>query len=230
VRLVPGAIIPVASNGGARGPSLQALQFPGSLQLSEAIRQDLKTTIRQMLFDNPLPPEVQTGLTATEVIERVRQFQADTGAFGRLQSDAVVPIIRRCVDILEEAGELADPRFAGMLDALQDDAVRVRPTSPLAQAQDRADVQAIMQFLTAAANMGDLSAALVKSGISIERAGRYIAERQGVPHALIPTEDELRQQAAAAQQQQTEQQVMTSPVAGAVANAAVTPAEREPMR
>jgi hypothetical protein len=233
VRITPGAVIPVGSNGGGRGPSLQRLQLSGNYQLSEALRQQLMTSIRQMLFDDPLPPEITAGLTATEVIERVRRFQADTGAFGRLHTDAVTPIVVRCVDILEEAGQFADPRFKQLLQALQNDAIRVRATSPLAQAQDNADVAAVMGFIGGAAKLGDMAAPFIQAGISLERAAPYVAEKQGVPHQLIPSAQELAEQRQAAAQQQQQAQLLQSPaaaqVAGAVANAAANPPTPEPM-
>lgn len=225
IRLVPGAFLPVRSNGGARGRSIAPLDPPTSFALSHDLMERLRTAIRQALFDDPLPPEVQVGLTATEVMERVRRFQQDTGAFGRLQSDAVAPIVLRVLDIMDEAGELADARFAGLMQALRDDAVRIRAVSPLAQAQDRADVQAVMSFVSSAGALGQLGAALVEHGIALDRAGRWVAERAGVPAQLIPTAGELAERAAAAQRTDAERAALASPVlaqaAGALARGAV---------
>lgn len=231
-RIVPGALIPVRSNGGPSGPSLKPLEGPGNFNVSEALLEKLTTRIRQVMFDNPLPPEVRPGVTATEITERARQFQADTGAFGRLQADAVVPIVLRGIDILEEAGEFADPKFRGLLDALQNEAIRVRPSSPLAQAQDMADAHAVMSFVQDSASLGELGARMLRAGIDPDRAGRFLAERRGVPHSLIPTTQELQAEREAQAQADQQQQVLQSPaaaqVAGALANAATNPS-KEPM-
>jgi hypothetical protein len=234
VRIQPNALIPVRSNGGPMGASLKAVDMPARFDIAQALEAELKTTIRQILFDNPLPPEVQTGLTATEVIERVRQFQKDTGAFGRLYVDAVQPIITRCLDILEEAGEFAEPQMVGVTDALRQDLVRIVPTSPLAAAQERADVEAVMQLAMGFANLGDMGAAMAKAGLDPNKAGRFIAERSGVPADLIPDEEELENADAAGAEQQQMMQLMQSPVmaqvAGQVAKAATTPPPQpEPM-
>lgn len=225
IRLVPGAFLPVRSNGGARGRSIAPLDPPSSFALSNDLIERLRTAIRQTLFDDPLPPEVQVGLTATEVIERVRRFQADTGAFGRMQADALAPIVLRCLDILDEAGELADGRFAGLMGAVRNDAVRIRATSPLAQAQDRADVQSVMAFLSSAGGLGQFGAGLVQSGIDLARAGPWVASRAGVPALLIPSAAELRQREDAASATEAERAALTSPVlaqaAGALARGAV---------
>lgn len=225
IRLVPGAFLPVRSNGGARGRSIAPLDPPTSFALSNDLIERLRTAIRQTLFDDPLPPEVQVGLTATEVIERVRRFQQDTGAFGRLQADALAPIVLRVLDILDEAGELADDRFAGLMQAVREDAVRIRATSPLAQAQDRADVQSVMTFLSSAASLGQLGAELVGNGIALDRAGPWVAERAGVPAVLIPSAAELAARAQAARTGEAERAALSSPVlaqaAGALARGAV---------
>lgn len=230
-KVVPGAIISVRSNGGSLGPTLRALEFPGRPELSEMMAEKLKTNIRQVLFDDPLPPEIQAGLTATEIIERVRRFQADTGAFGRLHQDAVAPIFTRCVDILEQAGELAAPRFQGLLDLLQNQAVRVQPTSPLAQAQDRADVQAVMMTVQGMLALGEPGLAMLKAGLRLPEAGRFVAERSGVPHELIPNKTETAQADQADAQAQQNATLLASPavaqVAGALAKAAVQPPPQE---
>jgi hypothetical protein len=225
VRIVPGAVIPVRSNGGPAGASLQRLQVGADFQLSDILRQQMQTNIRQVMFDDPLPPEVVAGVTATEIIERIRKFQQDTGAFGRLQADAVAPIVTRCLDILEEAGELADPRFAGLMDALRGDAVRIRAVSPLAAAQDQTEAQAVLSFAGGATRLGDYGLRMMRAGLDPDRAGRFVAEKMGVPHELIPTEKELQQQDQTAQQAEQLKQLLASPavaqVMGQVARGAV---------
>ena len=235
VRIVPNAIIPVRSNGGPMGQSLKALEMPTRFDIAQNLEAELKTTIRQILFDNPLPPEVQVGLTATEVIERVRQFQADTGAFGRLEVDAVRPIVTRCLDILEEAGEFAAPNLQGASAALRQNLIRIVATSPLSAAQERADVQAVMQVAMGMASLGELGGAMVQAALDPAKAGRFIAKRSGIPADLIPDAQALEQSNAEATQQAAMMQLMQTPaaaqVAGQMAKAATTPPPQpEPMQ
>jgi hypothetical protein len=172
------------------------------------------------MFDDPLPPEMVPGVTATEVIERTRRFQADTGAFGRLQNEAVVPILRRCIDILEEAGVFASPRMAGLSAALDQDLARIRPTGPLALAQEKADAQALLNYLGQSLQLGDAGRALVQRGLNMDRTAPWLAERMGVPSKLIPTDDERQQaDASAAEAAQTEQ-LLRSPAVAQLAGAA----------
>jgi len=238
LNLVPGAIIPVAENGGPRGASLAKLDMGGDVRLSDMMRQDLRTNVRQALMDDPLPPEITAGLTATEIVERMRRYQADTGVFGRLHTDAVVPIIRRCIDILEEAGVYAQAEIMDVMSALDEDLLRIQPSSPLARAQDLADVQAVVSFIRAAMAMGDAAPELLRRGISLSRAAPWMASRTGVPQQLIPTEEEARRQDEAEQRQAQDAMLAQSPaaaqVAGALANAAtrmpegVAPAGEQP--
>jgi hypothetical protein len=227
VKIQPNALIPVRSNGGPMGQSLKALEMPARFDISQMMEAELKTSIRQILFDSPLPPEVQVGLTATEVIERVREFQKDTGAFGRLEIDAVKPTVTRCMDILEEAGQFAAPQFKGVMEALQQDLIRTKTTSPLARAQDVADVQSVMQFTAGVMSLGEPGMEMVKAGLDPVKAGRWLAERSGVPAKLIPDEQALRDEQGANQENQQMMGLMQSPVmaqvAGQLAKAATTP-------
>lgn len=215
VRITPGAILPVRSNGGTMGPSLAKLPMGGNYRLSESLADRLRSNVRLVLFDDPLPPEVKSNVSATEIQERIRRFQADTGAFGRLYTDAVVPIILRCVDILDEAGAFAVvPQLADLLDVLKEDLVRVQPTSPLAQAQDQADAQAVLNVVGSLAQLGRAGEAMLKTAVSMERAGPFVARKAGVPEALIPTAEELAAQAEAEAEAAQQEAMLKSPVVG----------------
>jgi len=223
--IVPGQIVPVRSNGGTFGPSIKMLERPGSLQFSDALLDRMHTRVRQLLFDNPLPPEVQVGLTATEIVERMRLFQQDTGSFGRLHQDAVVPLTLRFVDILEEAGEFPPDRFPKLFEALRGNQVQTRVVSPIARAQDQADVQVVMSMIGGATRLGEFGVRMLLAAINPEKAGVYIANRSGVPAELIPSESETTGRLKAAAEAEQNRTLATSPVvaqvAGAVAGGAV---------
>ena len=232
VRLVPGACIPVAATGGPMGASLTRFDMGPKTDTSQILLARLETSIRQIMFDSPLPPEVQAGLTATEVVERVRQFQADTGAFGRLQSEAVIPIVRRMIDVLEEAGEFSDPDYAGLAKLIDDGLIRIVPVSPLAQVQNRADVAAVMDLLRVAQTMGDAGVALLGKALNMDKLGPFLSTKLGVPAHLIPTEKELAEAEAAAAKREQAQQLLSSPavaqVAGQLAGGAVQAMQPQP--
>ena len=60
VRIVPGAIIPVARNGGPQGESLKPLPRPGDTQLSQFVTADLVASIKSILMDEALPNDKRT--------------------------------------------------------------------------------------------------------------------------------------------------------------------------
>lgn len=237
VQVVPGAHIPVRSNGsGPTGPSIKVVDVPGDVQFTDAFLNSVRTDIRQAMFDHPLPPEVQVGLSATEIIERVRMYQQDTGAIGHLKKHGVNKLILRFVDIAEEAGEFPAAAFegdmSGLFDMLRSNTLEVKITSPIARAQDMADVQSVMSMISGAAGLGDFGARMLMAGVSPDKAGRYVAIRSGVPRELIPTEAEtqarVKAEAEAAQNQTMMQSPVAAQVAGAVAGAAANAAAPRP--
>ena len=186
VRIVPGGVIPVDSNlGGARGPSLQALERPGSFDIAFLEREKLETNIRRYLLDERLPPMEGGVRSATEIIERIRQLAKDVGApFGRLYSEYIVPIIRRTLDILHRQGLVPDIKIDGLW-------VKVAVVSPLAREQDLADIESVIRWAQLVNEIGGPEIALL--GMAIERLPKWFAEKFGVPSELVRTEDETKQ-------------------------------------
>ncbi len=219
ISVLPGQIIPVRSNGGATGPSLAMLPRPANLQFSDALLQQMHTRQRQLLFDHPLPPEVQVGLTATEIIERIRLYQQQTGSFGRLHHDGVNPLVLRFVDILEEAGEFPAPRFAGVLDLLRSRRAEIRVVSPIARAQDQVDQQQLMSVIAGLSQLGPFGQRILLAAVNPERAGAVIAQRAGIPATVVPTKAETDGRLRAEQEAQQQAMLATSPVAAQVAGA-----------
>lgn len=216
IRIVPGAVIPVASNGGHMGRSLDVLPRAGDFDLSQILLEQLRHGIQSMLFDKRLPPDAGAVRSATEIVERIRDLQQDIGAaFGRLTHEGVVPVVVRCLDVLDELGEIALPlRVDGK-------EVEVVPVSPLATAQALEDVQTVAEFAQFAAALGGQAA--LESGLKVADASAWIAERMGVPAKLIPSEEE-RAEAAQARQRTAEMEMMArSPAVAQVARNVTDP-------
>ena len=93
VKIQPGAIIGVARNGGAQGPSLSPLPVPVTLTTSQIVMNDLRMNVKKILMDDTLPPDNMSARSATEIAERSRELATNLGsAFGRLIDETMVPI------------------------------------------------------------------------------------------------------------------------------------------
>jgi len=192
IRIVPGAVVPVARNAGPQGPSLQPLQRAGDLQLTQIVLQDLRLNIKRILLDDSLPPDNMSARSATEIVERMRELATNLGsAFGRLITETMVPIVVRSLAVMEEA------RIIPKLDLkVNGQDIKVVPVSPLAQAQNMDDVQDVMQWMGIATQMGPAGIATVK----MDAISDWVADRLGVPMQLRTSEEERAEMEQMAQQ------------------------------
>jgi len=214
VRIVPGAIIPVARNGGPQGESLRALPRAGDFNVSQIIINDLRMNIKKTLLDESLPPDNMSARSATEVVERMKELAQNLGsAFGRLINETMIPIVQKTLEVMDQSGLITLPLEVNGLE------VKVSPTSPLAMAQNMEEINSIMQFSQIAQAMGPEGMLAIKSGELLD----YIADKMGVPAAIRTTPmerqqmmQEMQQMAAMAQQAQMQGQ---PPETGAMAAA-----------
>lgn len=137
IRIRPGALIPVSDNpGGVRGPTISALPRTGDFNVGQLILQDLRASINEIMFADPLGPIDLPVKTATEVAFRQQELAKRIGsAFGRLQFELITPLINRLLFILEDLDlvNLNDFRVDGRF-------IAIEHISPLAQAQDQEEL------------------------------------------------------------------------------------------
>ena len=202
IRIVPGAIIPVARNGGAQGESLRPLRSATDFNTSQLVINDLVMNIKKMLYDDSLPPDNMSARSATEIVQRMKELSQNLGsAYGRLITEAMTPLVRRILEVMDQMNIIDLPLEVNGLQ------VRVVPTSPLAQAQNMDDMDAVLQFAQIAQAFGQAG----QMAINQEEMLTYIAEKMGVPQTLLnsPEEKEMivqQMQEQAAQMQQMQQQ------------------------
>lgn len=191
VRIVPGAIIPVARNGGPQGESLRALPRAGDFNVSQIIINDLRMNIKKTLLDESLPPDNMSARSATEVVERMKELAQNLGsAFGRLVNETMIPLVAKTLEVMDQNGMITLPL---KVDGLE---VKVSPTSPLAAAQNMEEVNSIMQFAQVAQGLGPEGQLAVKTGDMID----YIADKMGIPASIRTTPVERQQMMQEAQQ------------------------------
>jgi len=197
IKIIPGAIIPVARNGGPQGESLRPLRTGADFNVSQLVRNDLVMSIKKMLFDDSLPPDNMSARSATEIVQRMKELSQNLGsAYGRLITEAMTPIVRRVLSVMDERGIIDLPLEVNGLQ------VKIVPTSPLAQAQNMDDLEKVLQFGQIAQQFGQVAAVTLKQEAMID----YIAVKMGVPQELLNTPEEREmvmqemQQAMMAQQ------------------------------
>ena len=203
VKIMPGAIIPVARNGGPQGESLRPLPRAGDFNVSQIVMNDLRQNIKRILLDESLPPDNMSARSATEVVERMKELSQNLGsAFGRLINETMIPLVSKMLQVMDERGIITLPLKVNGLE------VKISPVAPLAMAQNMEDVQNILQYAQIAQQSGPAGQTTIK----VEEMMDYIAEKLGVPQSIRPTPQERmmmkQQMAQAAQQMAAEQQQM----------------------
>jgi hypothetical protein len=199
VKIIPGAIIPVARNGGPQGESLKPLPRSGDFNVSQLIINDLVQNIKRILLDESLPPDNMSARSATEVVERMKELSQNLGsAFGRLINETMVPVVAKTLQVMDDRGLIDMPLKVNGLE------VKVAPVAPLAMAQNMEDVTNVTQFVQMAAQMGPEGQATPKYGAIVD----YIGDKLGVPTSLrvSPEERQFNMEQSMQQAQQLAQE------------------------
>ena len=137
-----------------------------------------------------------TPMSATEVSERMADLSRQIGSsFGRLQSELIVPLLRRIIRILSKQGRIEIPR-------IDNREVTVVSTSPLSQAQHQQDVATVNNFNQILAQT--FGPQILNLIVKQDEVARYLAEKLGLPDKLI--RDANEQQALVSELQNMQQQ------------------------
>ncbi len=172
VKIVPGAIIPVARNGGSQGESLRPLPRAGDFNVSQLIINDLRMSIKQILLDESLPPDNMSARSATEIVERMKELSQNLGsAFGRLINETMIPIVDKTLAVMDERGMINLPLQVNGLE------VKVSPSSPLAMAQNMEEINSIVQFIQLTQPMGAEGEYAINKSALVD----YLGDKLGVP-------------------------------------------------
>jgi hypothetical protein len=141
-------------------------------------------SIKKALF-NDLRDPAGAVRSATEVAIESRELAKRIGsAFGRLQTEVLIPIIKRVAAILTRRGIITPIELDGRQ-------VAIKFMSPLARAQDGEDilnVQQAVQFVLQ--NAGPDQA---KIGFKLEDFGTWVAGKTGMPAELVRSQTEKQQ-------------------------------------
>ena len=187
VRVIPGAIIPVGSTGGALGASIEHLEFKGRLDVAQIVLEDQRMAIKEAMLDRGLPVESGAVRSATEIIARMRELVQDIGSpFGRLMTEYLRPVLQKTINVLIRKGMID---VGGPVE-INGGHIMMSITSPLAREQDLNDVEAVVQW-------GQITNAIVgpqmaQLGIKTEDVPEYLAQKLNVDPRLVRSEQERR--------------------------------------
>ena len=202
VKIVPGAIIPVARNGGSQGPALLPLPRSGDFNVSQLVINDLRSNVKRILLDESLPPDNMSARSATEIVERMKELAQNLGsAFGRLINETMIPVTAKILEVMDERGLIDMPLRVNGLE------VKVTPVAPLAMAQNMEEVNSIMQYMQISQSLGTDGQLAIKTDVLVD----YLADKLGVPAAVRNTAAEravLMEEMRNQQQQQAIAQAM----------------------
>ena len=196
VKIQPGAIIPVARNGGPQGASLAPLPRGGDFNTSQIVMNDLRMNIKKVLMDDTLPPDTMSARSATEIAQRQAELATNLGsAFGRLMTEIMNPLIARILTVLDKEGLINMPL---KVNGVQ---VKITPVSPLAEAPKMEEVNKVLNFMQIANAMGPEG----QMAINVQEAIAFIAEKMGVDQGILNSPEDVQmmmmQQQMMAQQQ-----------------------------
>jgi hypothetical protein len=200
VVLKPGAIIPVARNGGPQGESLRPLSRSGDPQLSQIVIDQLQMSIKKILLDESIPRDDMSARSATEIQQRVQELAQNLGsAFGRLIAEVMTPIVQRTLQIMDAQNLIELPLKVNGLE------VKIKPVSPIAMSQNQDKVNNLLQFAQIVQQLGPEGQTSVKIGAAAD----FIADSLGIPAEVRNTAEEraaLLEQAAQMAQQAAQTQ------------------------
>ena len=188
VQILPGIVIPV-SNNGTTNPSLQRLDTTNQLDLVQFVISDIQATIKKAFFDSLREPS-DSVISATQYADEARELAQQIGsAFGRLQTEVLIPILKRVYWILRRRG-LVTPLEVGGKE------VSIKFTSPLAKTQDAQDLLATQQAIEFTMATGGEEA--VQMAFKIEDVGNWAGEKTGMPQKLMRSDAEKQEMIQAA--------------------------------
>jgi hypothetical protein len=158
--------------------------------------ENLKDSIRKIFFSDQIqfPPMEGTPASATEISIRFELMQRILGpTLGRLQSEALSPIVNRVFRMMLRAGEL--PEIPGeVLEAVGDNRAQIdiEYEGPLARAQRASDIETVNQVLASLVPLKDVWPEITDV-IDEDKLARGVAERAGLPAAFIRGESEIEE-------------------------------------
>lgn len=186
--------------------SIKPLYDGANVNIGWTAKRDLQLAIRRTLMADMLEPQDGPARTATEVHARMQLIRQVLGPrYGRMQSEYLNPLVRRCFGLAYRAGV-----FGQAPESLQDRLINVRYLSPLARAQQLEEVSAVERLFATAGQMAGVMPDILDN-LDGDEAIRMNGRALGAPNKVIRSARDvakLRKQRADAQAAMQQQAAM----------------------
>jgi hypothetical protein len=169
----PGTV--VAYPAGTRGFS--PLTPGGNFDVSNLVLNEMRHNIRKGLHNETLGPRVGTPASATEVSERMADLARQLGpVLDRILSEGLKQVFMRGIFLLKQRGQIELP----VVDGKQ---IKLKPVSPLAQAQAADDIQRLDRFIEQTTVR--FGPAVAAAALDQDKTIDFLAEKWQVPARLL---------------------------------------------
>ena len=185
IALQPGGMVRVKRTGGTQGASLERLPVAENFDLGSIIIQELRLQIKEMLHDEPLPPEGGAVRSPTEIIARLRRLSESINtAFGRLHAELFRPLIERVLDILQQWGLISENV------RIDDYITKIQVLSPLANSQMMEEIEKTLRFYQIL--VGTIGVDEARVFINTDEWAMWLHERMGITSKIVRPPDERK--------------------------------------
>jgi hypothetical protein len=187
-RIAPGAFWAMSSTGGVLGADVTRLDpATGRMDVAQLVTQELRMQLQAAMNDDRLPDKGATPVSATEIMARMKRVSQNyLGAFGRLSSEIIPPLVKRVMEILDEFGLLTKGKIP--IDELL---IRIDVQSPMAAAIKAQGLAQIVEFiqLIAALKGGPQAVELL---VKLDDLLREMGSKMNVPARFLMTKAEQK--------------------------------------
>jgi hypothetical protein len=177
------------------------LQSGTKIDLTQVLKEELKTDIRQVFFWDQLQPLLDRQMTATEVERRLELMRQKLGpTLGRFEAEFLAPLITRCFGLLAAAGAIpaAPPQLQGQ-------ELDIEYEGPLARSQKSVRLAGFEQVMLLLQPVTALHPEVLDT-FDFDFIARDLAETAGLPPSYRRDPEQVA--AIRAQRQQAQTQAM----------------------
>jgi len=184
IRVEPFGIIPVMSNE-TSNKSISPLEMGTNFNVTDIKIKELQGEVRDVMQSQSFGNIEETPVrTAYEMSVRENdRMQTMHGAYGRLQTELLEPLLARIVYVLSEAGKIPPLRVNGR-------EITIKFTSPAARVQDSEELLALQEFMM---YMENVPPEITSAKFKLEEIPDFVAQRTGLPASMMRNKAEEEQ-------------------------------------